>query len=68
VLGAAGFHHDLPGLVGGIGNLDSARGGVQVAVEIVDGENSQIDRISGRSRGWAQQRQQRGENRQQRSW
>ena len=47
MLGAAGFHHDLFGLVGGIGDLDAARGGTQIAVEVVDGENSQIDCIGG---------------------
>jgi len=43
VLGAAGLHRDLFGLVGGIGDPDPARRRLQVAVEIVDGEDSQID-------------------------
>src|ERR1700733_614007 len=68
MLGAAGFHHDLSGLVGGIGDPDAARRGAQVAVEIVDGENSQIDRIGGRPDRRAQQNQQRGNDRQERSW
>ena len=44
VLGAAGRHHDLFGLVVGIGDPDAARRRPQIAVEIVDRENSQIDR------------------------
>jgi hypothetical protein len=62
MLGAAGFHHDFPGLVGGIGDSDSARRRAKVAVEIVDGENSQVDRIGGKPRGRERQGQQRGKN------
>ena len=44
VLGAAGFDGDLFGLVVGIGDPDSARRRLQIAVEIIDGQNAQFDR------------------------
>jgi hypothetical protein len=40
----AGRHHDLPGLVIGIGDPDSAGRRHQIAVEIIDRENAQLDR------------------------
>ena len=61
-LDAAGRHHDLFGLVGGIGDPDAARRRPQIAVQIVDGENSQIDRCGLRVGGArASRRQQRGD-------
>lgn len=44
--GTAGRHHDLPGLVGGVGDPDPAGGGAKVTVEIVDREDPDIDRHS----------------------
>src|SRR5665213_1281394 len=43
-LDAAGRHDDLFRLVAGIGDPDAARRRPQIAVKIVDGENSQFDR------------------------
>ena len=43
MLGAAGRHHDLPGLVVGIGDPDPAGRRPQVAVEIIDGEDSHVN-------------------------
>ena len=47
VLGAAGRHDDLFGLVVGIGNPDPARRRAEIAVEIVDREDAQFDRRGG---------------------
>ena len=43
VFGAAGLDRDLFGLVLGIGDPDAARRRLQIAVEIIDGENAQFD-------------------------
>jgi hypothetical protein len=48
-LGATGRHHHLFALVAGIGDPDAGRR-PEVAVEIVDGENSDIDRRGGSGR------------------
>ena len=40
-------HHDLFGLVVGIGDADAARRRAEVAVKIVDRENAQFDRCGG---------------------
>src|SRR5439155_5374153 len=60
LLGAAGLHRDLFALVAGIGDPDPARRRLKVAVEIVDREDSQVDRRGlrfGARRGLKRQRQ-----------
>jgi hypothetical protein len=43
MLGAAGGHGDLLRLVGGIVDTDAAGGRAQIAVEVVDGKDGDVD-------------------------
>ncbi|MHC2664698.1 hypothetical protein ACVINX_005483 [Bradyrhizobium diazoefficiens] len=61
VLGAAGRHHDLLGSVLGIVDADAAGRRPQIAVEIVDRKDAQLDRRGGLGRG-GQGGERKGEN------
>ena len=65
VFGAAGRHGYLIGGVGGISDADSACRRPKVAVEVVDGQNSELNRrgLSAGARGWIERhRQQQSRN------